>query len=207
MKLFILDNYDSFTYNLVEYFYRAGENCQLPMQITVQRNDAPNLIAAITSNTGNLKQFDAIVLSPGPGLPHQAGCLLPLIKQLSGKKPILGVCLGHQAIIEVYGGKLLNLAIPIHGQATPLAIAMPVEAALFNGIPTHTPVGRYHSWVAHPQHFPNVLQPTAFDADTQHIMAFKHKTLPVWGVQFHPESVLTPLGLTMLQNWLQYLFK
>ena len=153
------------------------------------------------------RTYDKIILSPGPGLPSEAGLLLPLIKRYAASKSILGVCLGHQAIGEVFGGKLVNLSKVYHGVASPVQI-LPRDSRevspspdLFNGIENGFMAGRYHSWVVDPKGFPNVLEVTATDSNG-HIMALRHKEYDVLGVQFHPESVLTPAGENIMRNWL-----
>ena len=166
MKIVIIDNYDSFTYNLSHLVKELGA------EVTVYRNDQFEL--------SQLEPFSKIILSPGPGIPSEAGLLLDVIKTYADKKPILGVCLGHQAIGEAFGGKLENLSDVFHGVATPCHLTS--DDALFSGISKEFTIGRYHSWVVS--------------------KALKHKTLNIRGIQFHPESVLTPDGKKMLQNWL-----
>ena len=180
----IIDNYDSFTYNLSHLIKELGA------EVTVLRNDQFKL--------EELEQFNKIVLSPGPGIPSEAGLLLDVIRTYAGKKPILGVCLGHQAIGEVFGGKLVNLSEVFHGVATPCHIV--VDDPIFSGLERTITIGRYHSWVVSKEAFPDCLEITA-EIDGQ-IMALRHKTLNVRGIQFHPESVLTPDGKKMIQNWL-----
>ncbi len=194
MKILVFDNYDSFTYNLVHLVEKIiGE------KVDVFRNDQIPL--------ENVLIYDKIILSPGPGLPSEAGMLLPLIKQYAASKSILGVCLGHQAIGEVFGGRLTNLTKVYHGVASPVKIIpqnqtnVSVNADLFNGIPDGFMAGRYHSWVINPDGFPKSLEITATDA-SGHIMALRHKNYDVLGVQFHPESVLTPFGEQIMRNWL-----
>ena len=194
MKILVFDNYDSFTYNLVHLVEKIiGE------KVDVFRNDQMPL--------ENILIYDKIILSPGPGLPSEAGMLLPLIKQYASSKSILGVCLGHQAIGEVFGGRLTNLTKVYHGVASPVKIIpqnpqnVSVNADLFSGIPDGFMAGRYHSWVIDPDGFPNSLEVTATDA-SGHIMALLHKHYDVLGVQFHPESVLTPFGEQIMRNWL-----
>ncbi|RZK50740.1 MAG: aminodeoxychorismate/anthranilate synthase component II [Pedobacter sp.] len=184
--ILIIDNYDSFTYNLVHLIQECG------FAVEVWRNDKFDLNA--------VEAFDKIVLSPGPGIPEEAGLLIPLIKRFAANKSLLGVCLGQQAIAESFGGTLLNLGRPKHGVASKIRI---VDAAdiLFKDLPEEIEVGRYHSWVVNPVGFPKDLVVTALDEENQ-IMALKHKTLQVHGVQFHPESVLTPLGKQIIENWL-----
>ena len=180
----IIDNYDSFTYNLSHLIKELGA------EVTVLRNDQFKL--------EELEQFNKIVLSPGPGIPSEAGLLLDVIKTYAGKKPILGVCLGHQAIGEAFGGKLINLSEVFHGVATPCHII--AEDPIFSGLEQTITIGRYHSWVVSKEAFPDCLEITA-EIDGQ-IMALRHKTLNIRGIQFHPESVLTPDGKKMLQNWM-----
>jgi anthranilate synthase component II len=194
MKILVFDNYDSFTYNLVHLVEKIiGEN------VDVFRNDQLAL--------ENVQVYDKIILSPGPGLPSEAGMLLPLIKQYAGSKSILGVCLGHQAIGEVFGGGLINLTKVYHGVASPIKIIprnpgnVTVNADLFNGLQDGFMAGRYHSWVIDPVEFPKSLEITATDVNG-HIMALRHKNFDILGVQFHPESVLTPEGETIMRNWL-----
>ena len=184
MKVVIIDNYDSFTYNLSHLIKELGA------EVTVLRNDQFKL--------EKLEQFNKIVLSPGPGIPSEAGLLLDVIRTYAGKKPILGVCLGHQAIGEVFGGKLVNLSEVFHGVATPCHIV--VDDPIFSGLDRSITIGRYHSWVVSKEAFPDCLEITA-EIDGQ-VMALRHKTLNVRGIQFHPESVLTPDGKKMIQNWL-----
>ncbi|HTB27294.1 MAG TPA: aminodeoxychorismate/anthranilate synthase component II [Puia sp.] len=194
MKILVFDNYDSFTYNLVHLVEKIiGE------KVDVFRNDQIPL--------ENVQTYDKIILSPGPGLPSEAGMLLPLIKQYAASKSILGVCLGHQAIGEVFGGRLTNLTKVYHGVASPVKIIpqnprnVSINADLFSGIPDGFLAGRYHSWVIDPDGFPKSLEVTATDA-SGHIMALRHKNYDVLGVQFHPESVLTPFGEQIMRNWL-----
>lgn len=187
MKIVIIDNYDSFTYNLSHLVKEAGA------EVTVLRNDQFQM--------EELEQFDKILLSPGPGVPQEAGLLLDVIRNYAGRKPILGVCLGEQAIGEVFGGKLINLSEVYHGIQSPVKII--ADDYLFNGLPTEIPVGRYHSWVVDNNDFPECLQITAVSPEG-YIMALRHKTMDVHGIQFHPESVLTPDGKQMIRNWLNH---
>lgn len=204
MKILVFDNYDSFTYNLVHLVQKI-----VPGQVDVFRNDAIEL--------GQVAEYDKIILSPGPGIPSEAGRLLPLIRQYASTKSILGVCLGHQAIGEAFGGKLLNLSTVYHGIATPIQVDQLATADdrseavgdrsslignLFRGLPGKITVGRYHSWIISEEGFPAELEITARD-DQGYIMALRHKSYDVQGVQFHPESVLTPDGETILSNWLK----
>jgi anthranilate synthase component 2 len=185
MKIVIIDNYDSFTYNLSHLVKELGA------EVTVVRNDQFQL--------DDLEQFSKIILSPGPGIPSEAGLLLDVIRTYAGRKPILGVCLGHQAIGEVFGAQLENLSSVFHGVATPCRII--ADDPLFSGIDKDITVGRYHSWVVSREGFPQCLEVTAESPEGQ-IMALRHRQLNVRGIQFHPESVLTPYGKKMLQNWM-----
>ena len=191
MKILIFDNYDSFTYNLVHVVEKIIHG-----KVDVFRNDKIAL--------EKVNDYDKIILSPGPGLPNESGLLLPLIKEYASSKSILGVCLGHQAIGEVFGGSLINLSIVYHGVATDIEIKNERTKSnndMFNNLPNTMEVGRYHSWIVSKENFPEDLEITAEDAKG-YIMALRHKTFDVQGVQFHPESVLTPLGEKMMQNWL-----
>jgi len=185
MKIVIIDNYDSFTYNLSHLIKELGS------EVTVFRNDRFEL--------SDLEPFDKIVLSPGPGIPSEAGLLLDVIHAYAGKKPILGVCLGHQAIGEAFGGKLENLSEVFHGVATPCNIV--TDDPIFSGLERTITIGRYHSWVVSHEKFPDCLEVTAVSDDGQ-IMALRHKTMNIHGIQFHPESVLTPDGKTMIKNFI-----
>jgi len=187
MKILIIDNYDSFTYNLVQYLREApGGHC-----VSVLRNDAFEL--------RDLEKYDVLVLSPGPGLPVKAGLLLKVIEYYAERKPILGVCLGHQAIAEVFGGSLLQLEKVFHGVAT--EISQTTNSPIFNEIEKTITVGRYHSWVVDEKTLPDCLEVTARDASGQ-IMALQHREFPIFGLQFHPESILTSSGKTLLANFL-----
>ncbi len=202
MKILVFDNYDSFTYNLVHLVEKIIHG-----KVEVYRNDQIAL--------EKIKEYDKIILSPGPGIPEEAGLLLPLIKEYAAQKSILGVCLGHQAIGEAFGGKLVNLSTVYHGVATPVRVGngqratgngenslRTPRAKLFEGLPDEFEVGRYHSWIISEENFPEELEVTARD-DNNYIMALQHKTYDVQGVQFHPESVLTPLGEHILRNWVK----
>jgi anthranilate synthase component II len=189
MKVLIFDNYDSFTYNLAHLVEKIIHG-----KVEVQRNDQIGL--------EKVKEYDKIILSPGPGLPKDAGLLLPLIKEYAASKCILGVCLGHQAIGEAFGGKLINLTTVYHGVATRCELSM-VNWKLFKGLPREIEVGRYHSWVVSRDGFPDELEITATD-DNNQIMGLRHREYDVQGVQFHPESILTPDGEQILRNWLNY---
>ena len=184
MNIVIIDNYDSFTYNLAHAFRSLG------CKVSVLRNDRFAL--------PDLDAFDKIVLSPGPGIPSEAGLTMDVIRHYASKKPILGVCLGHQAIGEVFGGKLVNLSQVYHGVATP--IAQCASDPLFATLPSTFTVGRYHSWVVDATAFPDCLEITARSEEGL-VMALRHKDYDLCGIQFHPESVLTPEGLVMLGNW------
>lgn len=191
MKLLVFDNYDSFTYNLVHLVEKI-----LHEKVDVVRNDQLPL--------EELQGYDKIILSPGPGIPEEAGLLLPLIKQYAPTKSILGVCLGHQAIAQAFGGNLINLDRVYHGVATPIAQVKERkfnQNDVFTGLSDALLVGRYHSWVVDETTFPAELEVTAVDENGQ-IMGLRHKSHDVQGVQFHPESVLTPDGEKMLRNWL-----
>ncbi|MBQ9236489.1 MAG: aminodeoxychorismate/anthranilate synthase component II [Prevotella sp.] len=185
MKIVIIDNYDSFTYNLSHLVKELGA------EVTVLRNDQFEL--------PQLDVFDRIILSPGPGIPSEAGLLLDVIRTYAGKKPILGVCLGHQAIGEVFGAKLENLSDVFHGVATE-GTQFGIDP-LFAGLPRRITMGRYHSWVVSKDGFPDCLEVTA-ESDEGQIMALRHKQLNIRGIQFHPESILTPDGRQMLLNWI-----
>ena len=185
MKIAIIDNYDSFTYNLSHLVKELGA------EVTVLRNDQFELT--------QLEEFSKIILSPGPGIPSEAGLLCDVIRTFAGRKPILGVCLGHQAIGEVFGARLENLSDVFHGVATPCHIV--TDDPLFSGLERSITVGRYHSWIVAREGLPDCLEVTAVSDEGQ-IMALRHRQLNVRGIQFHPESVLTPNGKTMLQNWL-----
>ncbi len=194
MKILVFDNYDSFTYNLVHLVEKIIDE-----KVDVFRNDQIPM--------EKVGIYDKIILSPGPGLPSEAGMMLPLIKHYAPSKSILGVCLGHQAIGEVFGGRLINLTKVYHGVASPITIIPQnprntyVNADLFEGLSDGFLAGRYHSWVIDPDGFPDSLEVTATDANG-HIMALRHKTYDLLGVQFHPESVLTPSGEQIMRNWL-----
>ena len=185
IKTVIIDNYDSFTYNLSHLLKELGAD------VTVVRNDMFRL--------EDLEQFDKIVLSPGPGIPSEAGLMPQVIKAYAGRKPILGICLGHQAIGEAFGAKLLNIGNVVHGVATPAHIT--VQDYLFNGLPKDIEVGRYHSWVVDDKELPECLEVTS-RSDDGYIMSLRHREYDIRGIQFHPESVLTPQGKTIINNWL-----
>ncbi|MGC1514793.1 MAG: aminodeoxychorismate/anthranilate synthase component II [Maribacter sp.] len=184
-EVLVIDNYDSFTYNLVHYLEELG------CVVTVKRNDQLTL--------KEVAAFEKIVLSPGPGIPDEAGLLKQIIEAYAATKSIFGVCLGQQAIAEVFGGSLINLDQVYHGIATKISIVK--NDVLFEGMPTEIEVGRYHSWVVDPE-LPAVLEATSFDENGQ-VMSLRHKVYDVCAVQFHPESVLTPYGKKMLENWVK----
>ena len=185
MKTIIIDNYDSFTYNLSHLVKELG------VDVTVRRNDQFKL--------SDLEGFDNIILSPGPGIPEEAGLLMEVIRTYAGRKPILGVCLGHQAIGEVFGAKLENLSSVFHGVATE-GTQFGIDP-IFAGLPQRIVMGRYHSWVVSKEQFPDCLEVTA-ESDDGQIIALRHRQFNVHGIQFHPESVLTPEGRTIVKNWL-----
>ena len=192
MKILVFDNYDSFTYNLVHLVEKITH-----IKVDVYRNDQIAL--------EKVKEYDKIILSPGPGIPDEAGLLLPLIKEYASSKSILGVCLGHQAIGQAFGGTLSNLSTVFHGVATQVKVRsekLKVKSSLFDGLPDEIEVGRYHSWVVSKDNFPEELEITVED-ENGYIMALQHKTFDVQGVQFHPESVLTPMGEEIMRNWLK----
>jgi anthranilate synthase component 2 len=208
MRILVLDNYDSFTYNLVHLLEKLTD-----APVEVFRNDRITL--------DEVSVYDKILLSPGPGLPKDAGIMPELIKKYVAAKSILGVCLGHQAIGEAFGGKLLNLEQVYHGVATEVKIVSRESSALrnsnvdtassrltvhgsrlFSGLPEKFEVGRYHSWVVSKEDLPGVLEVTAVD-ENGIIMAMQHKIYDVQGVQFHPESILTPVGEAIIANWLK----
>ncbi len=184
-KILVIDNYDSFTYNLVHYL--EDLNCD----VTVVRNDKLTL--------EDVEPFEKIVLSPGPGIPDEAGLLKPIIEKYASTKSIFGVCLGQQAIGEVFGGSLVNLDDVYHGVATNVTISVDDEY-IFNDLNKDIEVGRYHSWVVSPD-LPDSIEATSFDANGQ-VMSLRHKEYDVRGVQYHPESVLTPDGKKILENWI-----
>jgi anthranilate synthase component 2 len=183
-KVLVIDNYDSFTYNLVHYLEDLG------CEVVVKRNDQLSL--------NEVEAFDKIVLSPGPGLPEEAGMLKEIIATFAPTKSIFGVCLGQQAICEVFGGSLINLDEVHHGVATEITVIK--DDLIFRGLPKNIEVGRYHSWVVNPE-LPEVLEATSIDKNGQ-LMSLRHRNYDVCAVQFHPESVLTPHGKKILENWL-----
>lgn len=187
MKTVIIDNYDSFTYNLSQILQ------ELNTEVTVLRNDMFQL--------PELGFYDKIVLSPGPGIPKEAGLLLDVIRYYAGRKPILGICLGEQAIGETFGASLINLPIVFHGIQSNIEII--TDDYLFHRLPRQIPAGRYHSWIVDQTTLPECLETLAISKEG-YIMALKHRTYDIRGVQFHPESILTPNGKTIIQNWLEH---
>ena len=188
MKILIIDNYDSFTYNLVHMVEKITN--QLP---TVFRNDEITL--------EDIDNYDMIMLSPGPGIPNEAGILKEIIRSYAGKKPIFGVCLGLQAIVEVFGGSIINMDQVFHGVATSMKV-INSNAVIFNGIPKEFEAARYHSWIASNENFPADLEITAEDEEGG-IMAIRHSHFPISAVQFHPESILTELGEQIVKNFIE----
>lgn len=186
MKTLLFDNYDSFTYNIAHCLRELG------VEHDVVRNDQITL--------DEVAAYDRIIISPGPGIPSEAGILMEMLARYADKRPILGVCLGHQALGEHFGAKLRNLDEVWHGVASPLVITTPGHP-MFDGLRGDVEAGRYHSWVVSREEFPEELEITALSPDRE-IMAMAHRRLPVWGVQFHPESVLTPQGITIIKNWI-----
>ncbi len=185
-KVLVIDNYDSFVYNLVHYLEDLG------CEVIVKRNDQLQL--------KDVEQYHKILLSPGPGVPDEAGLLKDIISTYASTKSIFGVCLGQQAIGEVFGGNIINLDEVYHGVATKVTLSV-TDELLFKGLDSAFDVGRYHSWVVADNDLPNCLEVTSYDENGQ-IMSLRHKELDVRGVQFHPESVLTPDGKKMLENWI-----
>ena len=187
MKILIIDNYDSFTYNIVDALRTLGT---VP---DVVRNDRLDLDA--------IEDYDKIIISPGPGIPSEAGQLPQFLERYATRKPILGICLGHQALGEYFGGQLKNLSEVYHGVSSPVEIV--ADDYMFEGIDSGTQVGRYHSWVVDSEGLPESLEVTATSADGA-IMAMRHRDYDVRGLQFHPESIMTPQGARMLDNWLRH---
>lgn len=186
-RILVIDNYDSFTYNLVHYI---GQITGVPPDVF--RNDEIGL--------DQVEAYDKILLSPGPGIPSEAGICLDLIRQYGPVKSILGICLGHQAIGEAFGGRLLNLSSVFHGLSTPVTVRDPKEI-LFRGLPETFQAGRYHSWVVDPEGIPECLRVTCLDQNGM-IMGLSHTAYDVRGLQFHPESVLTEHGMEIMKNWI-----
>lgn len=187
MKTIIIDNYDSFTYNLAHLIKEIGAD------VSVVRNDQFQL--------EELSCYDKIILSPGPGIPSEAGLLLDVIRTYAGKKPMFGVCLGHQALGEAFGAKLTNLDTVYHGVQTPCRLLD--NDYIFQNLPQSIQIGRYHSWVVDSKDFPDCIEITA-TSDEGFIMGLKHRDYDIHGIQFHPESVLTPEGRTIIENWLNH---
>ena len=187
MRIVIIDNYDSFTYNLAHLVKELGA------EVEVLRNDQFQI--------EDLLPYDKIILSPGPGIPSEAGLLLDVIRQYAPIKPILGVCLGHQAIGEYFGGHLTNLSQVFHGVSSTVSVTTPDY--IYNELPDHIEVGRYHSWVVDTQAFPDCLEITSVSEEGQ-IMSLRHRQYDVRGIQYHPESVLTPDGQIIISNWLEH---
>jgi anthranilate synthase component 2 len=187
MKCLLFDNYDSFTYNLYHILREFG------VDTDVYRNDKISL--------EEVEVYDKILLSPGPGIPSEAGLLLPMIEMYAPTKSILGVCLGEQAIGEVFGAKLLNLKDVYHGVCSDIRVL--AKDPLYDGLQPAFRAGRYHSWVVSKDNFPECLEITAVDAESEHIMGIRHRHYNVRGIQFHPESVLTPQGKKIIENWLK----
>lgn len=188
IKIVIIDNYDSFTYNLVHQVEELTG-----IRPDVHRNDELTV--------SMIESYDKVILSPGPGTPSDAGICLELIRICAGKKSILGVCLGHQAIAEAFGAKLRNLDAVFHGLEKPVRVTDPSDY-LFKGIPAVFNAGRYHSWVVEKENLPDCLSITCIDDDDL-IMAIRHKDYDIRGVQFHPESVMTKTGIKIMQNWIE----
>jgi len=186
-KILVIDNYDSFTYNLVHLLLKYAE-------VKVVMNDEVDM--------EEVKRFDKILFSPGPGIPEEAGQMIEVIKTFAGSKPMLGICLGHQAIGEVYGGKLKNLSKVYHGVSTPIKV-MARNNYLFKNIPESFEAGRYHSWVVDEKSVPSEIEVTAVDASGM-IMALSHTKYDINGVQFHPESIMTEHGDTLIGNWVNH---
>ncbi|MEO1053953.1 MAG: aminodeoxychorismate/anthranilate synthase component II [Bacteroidota bacterium] len=189
MRILVLDNYDSFTYNLVYIVRKLGYNDQMD----IYRNDKISLDA--------VDQYDKILLSPGPGIPDEAGIMKELIQRYAPSKSILGVCLGHQAIAEVFGAKLFNMSTVLHGHADEIIVKDRTES-IFEGVPDKFAIGHYHSWSVEPDSINGALAVTAVDQNAL-IMGIKHTTYDVRGLQFHPESVLTKNGVQIIDNWLK----
>jgi anthranilate synthase component 2 len=186
-SILVIDNYDSFTYNLVYLLNKYA-------QVTVVKNDE----VAVPQ----VEQCDKILFSPGPGIPIEAGSMCALIKQFATAKPMLGICLGHQAIAEVFGASLENLSTVYHGLSTPVTVK-PKSSYLFDDLPDRFPVGRYHSWAVAPDTVPDILEVTAYD-DNGIIMAIRHRVYDISGVQFHPESIMTECGDKIIKNWVNH---
>lgn len=182
----LIDNYDSFVYNLLRYIREEGQ------EVVVMRNDEVDFT--------QLEQCSGIVLSPGPGIPSEAGELMQLIERFEQSKAILGVCLGHQALAEHFGAKLRQLNDPVHGKASTATLNL--QSKLYSNLPIEIEVGRYHSWCVDEQSISQDMRVTA-KLESGEVMGVEHKTLPIFGVQFHPESILTPMGRTIISNWIK----
>lgn len=189
MKILVIDNYDSFTYNLVYY-------------ISVLTGERPDVFRNDKISVSRAGEYDRILLSPGPGIPSEAGICKSLIEKYAAEKSILGICLGHQAIAEVFGGKLHNTSEVFHGVSTEIKVNDPSEN-LFSGLPSPFQGGRYHSWIVSPQDLPPSLKITCVDNEGT-IMGIRHEKWDIHGLQFHPESVLTPEGIKIIENWLNH---
>lgn len=185
MRIAIIDNYDSFTYNLSHLAEMLGA------EVEVMRNDKFQM--------ESLEDFAKIILSPGPGIPREAGLLMEVLHTYAGKKPILGVCLGHQAIGEYFGGRLKNIGTVCHGVATPVRVT--AQDYVFRDLPESFDVGRYHSWIVDTEGLPDCLEATSF-SEEGYIMSLRHREYDIRGIQYHPESILTPMGKQIMQNWL-----
>ena len=184
-KILVIDNYDSFVFNLVHYLKDLG------CDVTVKRNDKVDL--------SEIEEYDKVLLSPGPGIPEEAGRMGEIIRRYAGKKPILGICLGHQAIAEVFGGKLINLDDVFHGVATKVERTN-IEDPIYKDVPRVFNVGRYHSWLVNFADLPQEFEITATDKNGQ-IMSIRHKEYDLKGIQYHPESILTEHGMKIMENW------
>ena len=187
MRIILIDNYDSFTYNLLHVIEEVSD-----VEVVVKRNDQLSM--------DEVDEFDAIVLSPGPGVPSQAGLLLPVIRRYADTKPMLGVCLGHQAIAEAFGGSLINLSDVFHGVESDIRVVKP--SVIFENMESVQQVGRYHSWVVNVDSLPSCLEVTAVSDEGQ-IMGLQHVERSIYGIQFHPESILTPEGKKMISNFIK----
>ncbi len=191
MKILLIDNYDSFTYNLVH----SIEQCNIDALVVIRNDEV---------QWNEIEKYDRIIFSPGPGLPKDAGWMPRILHTFSKQKPMLGICLGMQAIVEEFGGKLRNLIKPLHGIPTPIRV-LKKEDPIFNNLPEYFTGGHYHSWVADPQYIPESIEVTAIDS-YKNVMAVRHKTLPIHGLQFHPESVLSSHGNQIIKNWIDIKF-
>jgi anthranilate synthase component 2 len=188
VKILLIDNHDSFTYNLLHSIKKVKGTV-----VTVKKNDEIGV--------DEPESYDKIIFSPGPGIPEEAGLMLEIIRKYSGKKPMLGICLGHQAIAETFGCKLLNMNDVLHGISSPVTVI--ADSYLFDNLPSEFNAGRYHSWIVDKDTLPSSLEVTGIDQDGN-IMSFQHKKLDIQGVQFHPESILTPFGDKIIENWVRH---